>query len=183
MVLATVVEGHGEVQAVPTLLHRIARHLNPELVIRTPTPFRLPRGQMVDGDRLRSAVRLQAARVGVSGGVLVILDSDDDEPLALERTLSLHVDPTHVTCPVVVVAATREYEAWLLAGLMEATSVLDPETPRDAKREVERLALREKYRETRHQRVLTARLDIGWAASRSASFSRLVDAVSSMADV
>lgn len=43
--VATIVEGHGEVQALPKLLHRIAAELAAGSLL-TPTPNRVPRGKL-----------------------------------------------------------------------------------------------------------------------------------------
>lgn len=41
VVLVPIVEGHGEVQAVPALLHRLAQQADQEIVVRVNPPIRV----------------------------------------------------------------------------------------------------------------------------------------------
>ena len=45
--IATIVEGHGEVEAVPLLLRRIAQGISPGLVVDVPRPIRVKRQQFL----------------------------------------------------------------------------------------------------------------------------------------
>ncbi|MFC5380088.1 hypothetical protein [Aquipuribacter nitratireducens] len=168
--VASIVEGFGEVQALPKLLHRLWPTLGAPGWLHTPVPHRLPRGQIVKPERLEAAVRVQSARVQGRGGILVVVDADDDDPAELEARLAAAEATKGVRLRVV--AAVPEYEAWLLAG--GAADDVDPEAHRDAKSLVSSLLLDEPYRETRHQALLSQRLDVGRALSRSPSFRRLV---------
>lgn len=47
-----IVEGEGDVAAVPLLIRRIAAELYPELAIDTPRPIRVHRNQVVQPDKL-----------------------------------------------------------------------------------------------------------------------------------
>ena len=117
------------------------------------------------------------------GGVLVLLDADDDCPTELHAVMQPALEGMGV---VQVVAAKREYEAWFLAGFSSLSmhplispgsmTPADPERPRDAKGVFNTL-LNGKYRETVHQAKFSAQLDLGEAESRSRSFRRLVRAV------
>lgn len=75
-----IVEGHGEVEAVPVLIRRIAAAVDPTLVLRIPHPIRIPRSRLVKPGELERAVELAARQVGARGAVLVVLDADDDCP-------------------------------------------------------------------------------------------------------
>ena len=50
-----IVEGEGDVAAVPLLIRRIAAELYPELAIDTPRPIRVHRNQVVQPDKLEQA--------------------------------------------------------------------------------------------------------------------------------
>lgn len=80
--IASVVEGHGEVRAVPKLLHRIAADLGVQLL--TPkSPLRIPRSKLVAPQGIEHAVNAKASEVAGAGGVLVLTDADDDCPAEL----------------------------------------------------------------------------------------------------
>jgi hypothetical protein len=84
--IACVVEGHGEVPGLPKLLHRIARGQSiPDL--RTPLPFRRNRGSLVRPGGIEAAVKAMAQQITEDGGVLVVLDADDDCPADLGPAL------------------------------------------------------------------------------------------------
>lgn len=170
-----IVEGHGDVPAARHLLRRIsAADEHYDLLILQ--PHRVPRNQLVkpgpeEGQDLDRVLALQAARVGSDGLVVVLVDSDDDDPTAVKsviRSAGMRHD-----CWILPVAATREYEAWFLAGIEslrthtavrdDATYVRDPEGPRDAKGVLERQMVMS-YKETLHQPAFTAALDLSQAA-------------------
>ncbi|MEU4450196.1 DUF4276 family protein [Nocardioides sp. NPDC023903] len=176
--LAVIVEGHGEVKAVPELMRRLAPHAR----IIAP-PHRVPKSAMKN--ELRRAVRLQGSRVGANGGVLVLLDADDDDPAVLRAQLIDYVD-TDLRAQVRAVVAVKEYEAWFLAAiesLRSHRSVKDdasfpgnPESPRDAKGRLSDQML-EPYQETLHQVAFSAIFDIDAASERCPSFRCLQSAV------
>ncbi len=126
------------------------------------------------------AVELQS-RKAVGGGVLVLLDSDDDDPMMIEQGLGRELSGFGAS--VRVACAVREYEAWFLAGLPSligkygiaspVTSVDDVESIRDCKGAVGR-AMNGKYSEVRHQPAMTAQVDLGVVRENSTSFARLV---------
>jgi hypothetical protein len=69
--IATVVEGHGEVEALPVLLRRIVADIAPGLYIDVPRPYRAGRHALVRPGVLEDVVRTQGDRVASAGGVLV----------------------------------------------------------------------------------------------------------------
>lgn len=180
--IATIVEGHGEVGAVPPLLRSIAGKICGRWDIDVPQPFRLDSGKMSKPDELEKAVRFQAARVG-RGGIIVLRDGDDAD-CPVELATEIAPDPSIVPVPVHVVIAHREFEAWFLAGLEslrahrairdDAVAPAKPERRRDAKALLEQ-SMTEAYRETRHQPAFAALLDPAAAFIASRSFRRLVD--------
>jgi hypothetical protein len=113
--IASVVEGHGEVPGLPKVLHRIA-HEHSIWDLRTPDPFRRNRGSLVIPGGIEAAVKATAHRVGDAGGVLVVLDADDDCPADLGPALLTRAQNAWPDVRVSVVLAKREFEAWFLSG-------------------------------------------------------------------
>jgi hypothetical protein len=111
LTIASIVEGHGEVEAVPILVRRILaeRHgiYDPEIL----KPHRVPRTK-VRSEALINAVTLQARRVGC-GGILVVIDADDDCAVTLAVDIKKRLPAmTEGGALVEVAIAVREYEAW-----------------------------------------------------------------------
>lgn len=137
--IAAVVEGHGEVQAVPILLRRVASEIFGVHYVVLPPPFRVKRQLMTRKAGLANAVAVQAARVGEHGGVLIMADADDDCAVTLADEVRRVAAPT----PVEVAVAVREFEAWFLGAVEslrghrsvrgDAGFGGDPEEPRGAK--------------------------------------------------
>src|SRR5262249_6062139 len=114
--LACIVEGHGEIEAVPVTVRRIARLVSPELVLKIHPPFRVPRNRLVKPGELERSVELAARRAGPAGVILVVLDGDDECPAALGPELLARAQKTRPDIPIRVVLAKREFEAWFLAS-------------------------------------------------------------------
>jgi hypothetical protein len=175
--LATIVEGHGDVAAVPVLLRR----LRPDWVYTK--PIRQNRAQLIDSESklARSDVMLRNIRLATSavaehsdrGGILLIYDADDDCAVSLGKSLRKEAS-RHTSLPCEAVLAVREYEAWLLAGQCIDWRD-DPERPRDAKSKLS--ASLGVYRETVDQPKLTAALNIASASEGSRSFRQLLTAL------
>jgi hypothetical protein len=148
--IASVVEGDGEVRALPVLIRTLAA-VHGVAHVDVPRPFRLPRSKFLVPEEFARAIELQARRV-MAGGVIAVLDADDDCAVEL-------VDRIRKDYPgsrqFRLVAAVREYESIFLAGLTER----DPESVRGAK-ELLRTATGVPYRETVHQAKLSAALDL-----------------------
>lgn len=186
MIIATVVEGHGEVQALPVLLRRLAARRG--TAIEVPPPFRLPRGRFVDGEHLARAVSVVARRVppGQPGGVLLVADADDDCVVELAARLEPVCLASAGGRRVELAFAVREYEAWFLAGDAGLATHRDVEADADEDRDYEHVRdakgvlegrMRVRYAETRHQPAFTALFDLDQAASSSRSFRHLVGAL------
>ncbi len=186
--IASVVEGHGEVAALPILLRRIAGELVDPLVhVTVTTPHRLPSQQMRDPARLNPVLRVQAARISGAGGVLLLRDGDDkgiDCPVRLAEDLREAAGT--VAARVEVVIARHEFESWLLAGIdslrdhpvvrSDAMAPSDPEGRRGAA-EMLQAQLTESYKKTLHPAKFCALIDLVAVYERSRSFRRMVHAV------
>jgi len=177
--LAAIVEGHGEVEALPLLIRRVQEGdpslLQPDL--KQSDVIRVGRSKVVKQDELERAVELAARKVGRGGAVLVLLDADDDLGCELGPDLLARADREDIDVGVVI--AVREYESWFLAaakslsgvaGLRQGlTAPASPGTIRGAKEWLgERMADNRSYRPRLHQAKLTAAMDLeALAADRS----------------
>lgn len=178
--IASIVEGHGEVQALPLLLRRIAADLF-GVHVDVPPPHRVKRNQMTTGDMLSRAARLQVSRVTGRGGVLVVADADKDCAVDLAEQIRSSARPVNVEIAI----AVCEFESWFLAGVESlrrhravtgnASFPGDPETRRGAKEALGAL-MTEAYRETLHQPAFAAMVDLR-QARRVRSFDHLVSCV------
>jgi hypothetical protein len=180
--LALIVEGHGDVVAMPILVQRILNHralsARVELIRR---PHRMKRNQMVKADFLEKAIDLQATRVGPGGAILITLDADDDCPMTLARSLSRIAKRARADRDIGIVVANREYEAWFVAAARSLRGHRgvrsgvehpgDPDAHPNPKAWMNR-NMERGYSETLDQPALTACLDLG-EAGRSRSFRKL----------
>jgi hypothetical protein len=140
--LSTIVEGVGEVRALPNLLYRIAAELGVAKPL-IPLPRRLPRGDITKVGGIENAVEAAALHVKGEGGVLVLLDADDDCPAQLGPQLLGRARSARTDKRVAVVLANREFEAWFLAAAPSLAGLhgfpsefprpVNPEAPRDCK--------------------------------------------------
>lgn len=182
--LACIVEGHGELEAVPAVVRRIAHEIDPSLTLDLSHPFRIPRTRLTKPDELERAIEIAARRVGPTGGILLVLDADDDCPAELGPELLRRAQQVRPGFPIRVVLAKREFEAWFLAaseslrgrrGLArDLEAPADPESIRGAK---EWLTLRMEagrhYVETLDQPAMAAVFDLQ-QARRASSFDKFV---------
>lgn len=179
--VAAVVEGHGEVQAAPVLLRRIAAELGHGA--KVPRPVRIRRNRVNRAGELERAVELASRDAGEDGSILVLLDADTDCPAQLAPALASRAEAVRPDGMIRVVLAKTEFESWFLAAAASirgrraiaasATPPNDPEAIRDAKGVLSSwMPGNRSYRPTRDQAALTAVFDL--QAARSApSFDKL----------
>ncbi|MCY4401137.1 MAG: DUF4276 family protein [Candidatus Poribacteria bacterium] len=169
--IGCIVEGDGEVGAVPVLIRRIASDLYPELPLIVERPIRAPRNLVVKADELERRIELAVQKISGKGAIIIILDSDNDCPAELGPALLNRALQTRSDLPIAVVLAKCEFEAWFLAaaqsirgqrGLNEDIDTpKDPETIRDAKGWLsKRMENSKTYSETRDQPAFAALFDI-----------------------
>lgn len=185
-----IVEGHGEVDAVPVLLRR----LRDEAWLfghQIGVPIRRTRGQLVREETLCQAVEL-ARRQSNCSSILILLDGDDDCPRELAPQLESWARAAARGIPSAVVIAQREYETWFLAAVeslrgqrgirSDASHPDDVESARGAREALEDLMIAGRsYHTTADQPALTAMFDMGAAYRRSRSFRRMVNAFGTLA--
>jgi len=184
-----IVEGHGEVAALPILLRRIASECfgvwNPPLL----NPGRYAATQLIRQSAsgwIPGPVFAKAAghaRNEGASALLVLLDADDFcVKQASEDINSRLFDATGFSASKIVFAA-REYEAWLLASAETlvpgvAPYAGDPEGPRNAKGALRaHLNLAYPYSETTDQPRFSTKIDLSLAYNRSRSFQKLTKEV------
>ena len=114
--IGCIVEEHGEVEAVPILIRRVAESLYPELLVDTPRPIRVSRSQVVKAGELERAVELAARNIRGQGAIFILLDSDDDCPAQLGPELLCRARQVRNDLPIAVVLAKHEFESWFLAA-------------------------------------------------------------------
>jgi hypothetical protein len=182
-----IVEGHGEAEAPtegeqPAVTVLIAKLLQ-DLQCWTLFPAKKPpwrmrsSGDFFAANKLENVIRAHT-RFPDCAALLVLLDMDDEcpkeqGPALAERIRTIEALPF----TVVIVCATREYEAWFLASLESIhpshTYKGEPEAIRAAKGWLKRQF---DYREARDQSAYTRALDVVLAWDRSRSFKRLYHA-------
>jgi hypothetical protein len=187
--ISCIVEGHGETEALPILLRRLRDVIAPELPLDVRKPMRVPRSNLAREEDLKRYVELAMAQIDEDGGVLVLLDADDDLPCELGPRLLGFAQQVRPDRRVRVVVAEREFEAWFLAaaeslrgrrGLSADLSAPEhPEAIRDAKGWLTRHLAGRSYRETIDQPALAAVFDIA-GARRAKSFDKLYRDVESL---
>jgi hypothetical protein len=173
--LVCIVEGKGEVQAIPSLCWSIFRYLGVEGWIVDEEPIRQSRSKLVDervpgprrpsrSDQLQRFLAIARARPGHAA--LILCDADDDCP-ATWGPHAVRAIPPPLSGAAVM--ASREYETWLLHDLSDARGI---ESKRGAKEALRRLV--PNYDPTTHQLLLTRKLDVPRVRARSDSFDKLV---------
>ena len=183
MILQPIVEGQGDESAVPILLRLLIEEAE-AWSVQIARPHRRRRTQLVQKDTLQTAVRV-ALLTPDCASILILFDADDDCPKERAPELEEWAREAAGATPCSVVMANREYEAWFLASIeslrgtagirTDAMAHADPETPRDAKGELEqRMSPGAVYSPTVDQAPLTARLDLVTAYRACRSFRKLV---------
>ena len=180
--LGLIVEGHGEVQAAPTLIRHIARASNFNTSIKCEVR-RVPKSQLVQLGELERAVEALTRQIGRRQPILVLLDADDLCPRELADSLKDRCIAAHADLTISIVIANKEYEAWFLAAAKSLAGQrglsaplippLDPESIRGAKEWLSaRMGPGQSYSETRHQSAYSDIIDLA-EARNARSFRKL----------
>lgn len=184
MVIVPIVEGQGEVQAVPNLLHRIVASVAPDALLQVSAPIRVKAGSFLrDNEYFRRHILLAGAKAAQrQGSVLILLDCEDDRPARLGPDLLRRASTVRNDVRVVVCLAHREYETWFLTAACSLrgccglshhlTPPADPEAHRGAKEWLSR-HMPYPYDPVQHQLELTRAMDLA-QAQQNQSFRRLV---------
>jgi hypothetical protein len=186
--IASIVEGHGDVQAVPILLRRIASAVKPEVDLKLNPPLRVKVSSFLndrDTGYFSKYIELASRKASAweESCVLIVLDCEDECPAVLGPKILKRAAQTRPDMEFIVLLACREFESWFLAAADSLAGVCglpsDLHAPvnhgsiRDAKGWLsERMAV--PYNEPEHQPKLASAFDMELAKS-SASFKRAID--------
>ncbi len=179
--LATIVEGHAEVESVPLLLRRIFAQLGVSDV-QVARPFRVKRNRIVKPGELERAISQTIRDRAEVGGIMVLIDSDDDCPAELGVQL-LNRAKEATQMPVSIVLAHREFECWFLGskeshqgvnGIVEnATAPPNPEGIRGAKEHLTLNMIRgRRYLAVDDQVRFAEKFDLNLARQHCSSFDK-----------
>ena len=178
-----IVEGPGDVAAVPVLLRRLLH----EAMLRPDTTVMRPVNCTGKGNlRKRIQDYISYCLGNNCDAILVLFDADSDCALELVREVCEKCRGLNLPVPIAVVCAVREYETWFLASVESAAggqgrAEPNPESVVNPKERLKAL-LGGRYRETEHQAGLSAKLDLDATAGTRRSFRRLRHAVEELVD-
>ncbi|MFZ5866115.1 MAG: DUF4276 family protein [Thermodesulfobacteriota bacterium] len=181
--IVPIVEGHGEVTAVPVLLRRILERMG-VFDIHVAKPLLAKRNQIVREHALERKITQACRKRENAQGILLLLDTDPDYcPVGVAAQLRQRAEKaTHL--PVVVVLAHLEFEAWFLAakeslrgvrGIADdAVSPDNPESIRGAKgRLSDNMVGNRRYLPADDQAALADKMDLEVCLAKSRSFRKL----------
>lgn len=197
IVVASVVEGDGEVSALPILIRRIGQVFCPETYINVLKPIRMPASSLLKSDDpcLRRAVGIAARKLAevcdasASKFILILIDAEGAcaakaGPIMKQRATEIasHLD---ITC----VMAVDEYETWFVAAAESLGKYFDfelanfpdnPEKSLTKKKWIERIR-NGTYKETVDQPKFSSEMDLKLCRSRAPSFDKLCREIERMA--
>ena len=184
--LVPIVEGDGEVSAVPPLIRKVlwasARY---DIQIARPKNAN-GRSNLTKRGGLERFVKY-AWKEPDCGAIIILVDAESDCPLEIAKDFSRRILSMGVLFPVVIVVANRMFEAWFLASIdtiagrlnfpSDVSGPSDPEAIRDPKAWIQRhFPLGRAYKETQDQEAMTSLLDLNLAKS-ARSFRRFLHAI------
>lgn len=179
-----IVEGPGDIEAVPALLTRILQD-------EGHWQWYIGRAHKAHNlDTLKNGLEYflrNAAKQKNCAAILILLDLDDGCPKEEAEKLAKEIKALNLAQPVAIVFAYREYEAWFLASLptiaghhnlpSDVVYQGDPESKRDAKGWLKQRMVGRRYNPTTHQKKFTSLIDLELAYENSRSFQRLYHAI------
>lgn len=168
-----VVEGAGDLHAVPVILRRFMHSIGDYRdILGKPVPAH-GRDKALRAKGIEGFVATAAARPGCVG-VLVVLDGEGDcvaelGPMLLDRARSV------TGKPVLVVLADRDFESWLFASAETLDLDIAYDGARQGQSAISEAIRPAKYVKPTWQPRLAAKVDVGLAASRQRSFARAIE--------
>jgi len=188
--IAPIVEGHGEDQAIRTLIQRIWQEMLGGEYADVIKPIRGKRNTLVRREELTRAIHFALLKAGSPSTenapllVLVLLDADKEIPCVLGPALLALAKEIRADADIACVVANVEYETWFAAAAESLADYLliapgenipqNPEQSRSGKGWVKQHFIGgERYSETVDQARMTARMDLTLCRRRSPSFDKL----------
>lgn len=185
-----IVEGHGEVSAVPVLIRKLGEALFPDLYINVLQPFRQPKDRLKIESYLCNAVEFGISKLKKISNthelqiILILVDADSDKgcelgPQMLNYAVKQRGDRE---IEFISIVAVVEYETWFVASAESLTKYIniedddipdDPEKDRCSAGWIDCRFISNKYSKTVDQPKLTSALDIELCRKRSKSFDKL----------
>ena len=180
--IVPIVEGHGEVSAVPVLIRRIAAAVDPTRFVAVGKPIRVPKDRLLKPNELERTLQLAMSKAGRAGGVLILLDCDDDCPAIAAPAILSRASIARPDTLIAVVMAKCEFENWFIAAaeslaghrdlFADLTAPPSPEDVRGAKEWLsDRMPRGRTYSESRDQAALAGRFNID-VARKADSFDK-----------
>jgi hypothetical protein len=188
LVVAPVVEGHGEDNAIRILIQRTWAEIVHGDFVEVLRPIRSSRGRLAKEEELSRAVNLAALKLRALSGmepamILILVDADNDLPCVLAPKLLEIARRSRSDVYVSCVVANVEYETWFIAAAESLAEYLDlsadelipedPERQRLGKGWIKRRFRGIKYSETVDQPAMTSQMDLSLCRRRSHSFAKL----------
>ena len=124
--LASIVEGKGEVQALPIVLRRLQSEMQALHVFNILEPILKPKDKLLRPAELEDAVDLASRKIARKRAILVVLDSDDALPCDLGPRLLRRAEEAASEIPVRVVLAHREWESWYMMAIESLSGKRSP---------------------------------------------------------
>lgn len=200
LVVAPIVEGQGDVAALPLLLRRIAAEFCGGIFIDVLKPIRQPASSLVMADDgcLGNAVELAAAKL--SGNVhapakkliLILIDADGRCAAQFGPELKQRAREHASHLEIASVVAVDEFETWFVASAESLTSYLNvnpseiPESPEESRSKTKWIEDRfrgVRYNKPADQPKFCAVMDLNLCRSRAPSFDKLCREIERMAMV
>ncbi len=183
--IVPIVEGHGEVEALPLLIRRIFDAFRPGVYPIVNPPSRVKVGTFLkDQDYFKKYIELAAAKAAQGEGmVLILLDCEGDCPGTLGPRLLADAQAICGDIRCAIALAHREYETWFLAAAESlrgcaglSDQLLPPASPESIRGAKEWLGrhMPVSYDPIIHQAKMTARFDFH-SARAVPSFERLIN--------
>ena len=189
--IVPIVEGDGEVTAVPSLLRKILlRAQRYDIQVARPKNAN-GRGNLTKVGGLEKFVKY-SWKERDCGAILILIDAENECAELVARDFSNRVEAMGIVFPVVIVVAKRMYETWIVASIATIAGHLDLPAgltpPLDVRRVSNPKAWIDRhfprgraYKETQDQEAMTHLMDLDLASS-TRSFQRLIHAVQQALD-
>jgi hypothetical protein len=190
VIIQPIVEGHGEIDAVPVLLRRICYELGCCTSAKIAHPIRVPRSKMVQEAEIRRFARIASSLPGCNL-ILLVMDADGDCAKAISDLIRPWIITESLCAHFEIIVIPREYECWIIAALEslqgvrgigdEAAAPRNPEQVRDAKGYITgQMAGRGRYQPTADQAALSQLVDLQAIRDRCPSFCRLISKIENL---